>query len=182
MLVEIMDAFGCFSKCVLAMFPLMKSFITIALTFGFVIVNARTELSAKPELSNKRDSICAFSFVTQQLKQKQRALNKIEVAIQKGDFASLSTFFSSKIYVNLFTGDKGYFSAEQSFFIVKNFFTSFTPMTFSFSSNNTETTNPYGVGTLYFIMRGQKNSAQVFIALSELNSEWKISQFTIVKR
>jgi hypothetical protein len=111
-----------------------------------------------------------------------KTLASIENAIHTGDVRILSGYFSSRMYMNLPTGEKGYYSSEQAFYILKNFFQAYTPVSFAFSSSSPRSDNPYGVGTLSFVKVGQRGKLQVFVSLREVNKQWKINQITIAQR
>lgn len=112
----------------------------------------------------------------------EEILETIEKAIQSGDVRSLSGHFSSRVYLNLPTGEKGYYSSEQSFFIMKRFFQSYAPVSFTFSSSSPDGDSPYGMGTLSYVKVGQRGKMQVFVSLRHVNRQWKISQITVAQR
>jgi hypothetical protein len=112
----------------------------------------------------------------------EKTLEKIERAMQTADIRSLSGYFSSRVYLNLPSGEKGYYSAEQTFFIIKGFFQSYSPVSFAFSNSRAQGDCPYGMGTLAYIKVGQRGKLQVFVSLRDVNHQWKINQITIAQR
>jgi len=110
------------------------------------------------------------------------ALRKIARSISKSDIGGLRNYFLSKVFLNLPTGEHGYFSSEQAYYILKNFFSSYSPLSFTFSSSNVNPRNAYGVGPYRYVRRGQRGSVQVFVSLVEVKNDWKINQLTIARR
>jgi hypothetical protein len=75
--------------------------------------------------------------------------------------------------------ESGFFSSAQSLTILKNFFTSRKPTQFSFSQMNDTVPHPYATGRLDFVLRGSRESVQVYVSLTQQDSAWVINQFNI---
>jgi hypothetical protein len=103
-------------------------------------------------------------------------------ALSSGNVRYLKPRLGNKVYLNLFTGINGYYSAEQTFLILESFFSTYTPISFSFSSRNFSIRNPYGFGPLTFERRGRRGTAELFISLAVVNGKWVINQITIASR
>lgn len=112
----------------------------------------------------------------------RQLLNHVQKSIAENNPDALQRYFASKVYLSLLTGKEGYFSAEQSYFIIRNFFLSYTPIGFSYSNSTAESDNPYGVGTLQYVARGQHGKAQLFVSLARVKNDWRISQITVTNR
>jgi hypothetical protein len=115
-------------------------------------------------------------------KSAKQILDIVEKSIAENNLQALSPLFASKVYLSLLTGKEGYFSAEQTFFILKNFFLTYTPIAFAYSNSSPASDNPYGVGTLQYMNRGQRGKAQLFVSLTRTRNDWRISQITITNR
>lgn len=109
-------------------------------------------------------------------------LNKIFIDIENGfNNGTVSSFynhFSSQNYLSFFNGINGYFSSNQSFYVLENFFQIYRPISFKFNTINTER-NPYATGILYYDEKGKRNSAYIFVSLNQTGKNWQISQITI---
>jgi hypothetical protein len=112
----------------------------------------------------------------------ERVLSGIEKALHTGDVRGLSGYFPSRMYLNLPTGEKGYYSAEQSYYILKGFFQTYAPVSFAFSSSSARGDSPYGMGTLMYVKVGQRGRLQVFVSLRQGNRQWKLNQITVAQR
>jgi len=103
-------------------------------------------------------------------------------ALSSGNIRYLRARLGGKVYLNLFTGINGYYSAEQAYLILESFFSTYTPISFSFSSRNFSIRNPYGFGPLTYERRGRRGSAEIFISLAQVGNRWVINQITVATR
>lgn len=104
--------------------------------------------------------------------------SEIEKGFSGGNVSTFSQYLSSQNYLSLSNGVRGYYSANQSFYILQEYFKLHRPISFRFSSKS-EGKNPYATGFLTYELRGRRENAQVFIALESSGGSWKISQITI---
>lgn len=109
-------------------------------------------------------------------------LIKLEDAINTANIGTISSFLSSKVYVSLFTGENGYFSSNQTYFILKKFFEEYRVLSFAYNSMSATSTNPYGVGQYQFLQRGIRNSAQLYISLQQNENGWRLNHITVSLR
>jgi hypothetical protein len=103
-------------------------------------------------------------------------------ALSSGNVGFLRPHLGQKVYLNLFTGINGYYSSGQAFLILESLFSTYQPISFSFSSRNFSIRNPYGFGPITFERRGRRETAELFLSLANVNGKWVISQVTIATR
>lgn len=103
-------------------------------------------------------------------------------ALSSGKVDFLRPHLGRKVYLNLFTGINGYYSSEQAFLILQSLFSTYKPISFSFSSRNFSIRNPYGFGPITFERRGKRETAELFLSLATVNDAWVINQITIATR
>ena len=103
-------------------------------------------------------------------------------ALSSGRVDYLRPHLGRKVYLNLFTGINGYYSSEQAFLILESLFSTYKPISFSFSSRNFSIRNPYGFGPITFERRGKRETAELFLSLATVNDAWVINQITIATR
>ncbi|MBN8546967.1 MAG: DUF4783 domain-containing protein [Ignavibacteria bacterium] len=108
----------------------------------------------------------------------QGVLQEIESGINKGDASLFTKYLSENSYINLPNGVSGYFSSNQSFYILKDFFKTFVPVSFSFTETG-NSRNPVATGRLKFDQNGKRDSATVYIALSFEGNSWRITQLSV---
>lgn len=106
------------------------------------------------------------------------AFREIESGIKHADPAGFSKYLSENSYLSLPNGVTGYFSSNQSFYILKDFFKTFIPVTFSFTipAGSKETV---ATGALVFESKGKRENATVYIALTYEGTTWRITQFMV---
>jgi hypothetical protein len=114
--------------------------------------------------------------------QARELLMRAKDALSSGNVEFLRPHLSQKTYLNLFTGVNGYFSDEQAWLILDEFFSTHEPVSFSFSSRNFSIRNPYGFGPFTYQRRGHRGSAEIFLSLAKVRDGWKFSQITIARR
>ncbi len=104
---------------------------------------------------------------------------KIEEGLNGGTVDKFSKYFAGKNYISLTSGSNGYYSANQSYYVIKDFLSIYQPISFKMTNSVTDTTNPFASGTLRYNNKGIRGTATVFISLQYIDKQWRISQITI---
>jgi len=104
---------------------------------------------------------------------------KIEEGLNSSAVDKFSKYFSGKNYLSLTNGSNGYYSANQSYYVIKDFLSIYQPISFKLNNTVIDTNNPFASGTLKYNNKGIRGTATVFISLQFLDSQWRISQITI---
>lgn len=104
---------------------------------------------------------------------------QFEDGIKTGAIKEFSGDLMSETYISLENGVSSYFSANQSFYILKDYFQNFKPITFKFINTNVSNKNPFAIGQYVYSKNGIRGESQVFIALKLEGENWKISQIII---
>jgi hypothetical protein len=105
-------------------------------------------------------------------------LTEIERGISKGNVDELSRNLSPQTYFSLSNGTRGYYSSNQAYYILEDFFKMYQVVTFRFQTVQAEEGNPYATGTYVYEFKGKRVSAQVYISLKNIGKSWKITQIT----
>lgn len=119
------------------------------------------------------------SKLNQQKDTPEEIFLKIEEGFNLGDVEKFSDFFSSQTYASLANGTSGYYSSNQFYYILQNYFSIYKPINFRIVNSNTESDNPYTSGYYKYESKGVRGTAMVFVSLKLFGSHWKISQITI---
>lgn len=106
-------------------------------------------------------------------------LLKIGNGIRTGAIREFSDELMEETYISLESGVSAYFSANQSFYVLKDFFQHFRPTGFKMIKKSTSSETPFAVGQLTYNKNGIRGESQVFITLKLENNKWKISQLII---
>ena len=104
---------------------------------------------------------------------------KIEEGLGSGAVDKFSKYFSGKNYISLTNGSNGYYSANQSYYIVKDFLSIYQPISFKITNKVVDTSNPFASGILRYNNKGIRGTATVFVTLQLADNQWRVSQITI---
>ncbi len=113
------------------------------------------------------------------LKEIQKVFTRIEEGIESNSIDKFASYFSSRNYLSLIGGTAGYYSSNQTYYVIKDFFSINQPLTFKITNIVSDPVSPFAAGSLRFINRGIRSTATVFISLQWIDHQWRISQITI---
>jgi len=105
--------------------------------------------------------------------------DEIENGLSNGRPSSISDYLSAQTYLSLTNGVNGYYSSNQAYYILEDFFKLYRVIVFNLQNIRADVISPYATGTYSFNYRGKKGTARVFISLTKSGNNWKISQLTI---
>ena len=105
--------------------------------------------------------------------------NDIESGIVSNDVKKFSQYFSSQPYISLVNGVNGYYSSNQAYYILEDFFNSFKVVSFKMEETKSEGPVSYGKGDYYFEKKGRREVAHLYITLNKSGNKWYITQISI---
>jgi hypothetical protein len=105
--------------------------------------------------------------------------DELSKGITSHDIEAVARYFSPQTYLSLSSGISGYYSSNQAYYVLEDFFKVYRVISFRFDNIQSESNNPYATGEYQFEYRGKRDIAQVYIALKKTGNNWKISQITI---
>jgi len=105
-------------------------------------------------------------------------LDEIERGISKGNVDELSKHLSPKTYFSLSNGTRGYYSFNQAYYILEDFFKVYQVVSFRYQTVQAVEENPYATGAYVYEFKGKRVSTQVYISLKNTGKNWKITQIT----
>ena len=111
--------------------------------------------------------------------EQRKIFDRIRDGMNSGNIAALSQFFGSQVLCNLRDGESGYYSANQAFYLLENYFRVRKIVSFGLSTIGDSDTNPYATGSATFNVKGTREVAQVYISLSLAGDRWVITQINI---
>jgi hypothetical protein len=109
----------------------------------------------------------------------RKLFETIERDIVRSSLTESSRQFAEQVFVNMSSGESGYFSSSQTVSILQRFLSSRSALSFEFSRYSDAGTTPYATGRLSYVFRGRKESSQVYVSLRFQNSRWVVSQFNV---
>ena len=116
---------------------------------------------------------------SEKIKVQSLILNEIEEGIINNDVKAFSRYFSSQPYISLINGVNGYYSSNQTYYILEDFFNSFKVISFRFQEKKSDESVAYGKGEYYFEKKGKREVANLYITLNKTGSRWFITQISI---
>jgi len=104
---------------------------------------------------------------------------EIESAISDADVAKISKYFGQKTYFSFSNGINGYYSSNQAFYVLEDFFKLYKVTSFKFDHIKNDKNNSYATGKYYYDNKGKRSSAQVYMSIKKVGINWNITQLTI---
>jgi hypothetical protein len=106
-------------------------------------------------------------------------LDGVEKGIIAGDINAFSAHLGSQVAITM-SGDRSdYYSPNQAFSILKNFFGLRKTVNFSFTTRQESFRRAYGTGGGSFVRRGKKEHLQIYVMLNPIEGHWVITQIHI---
>ena len=105
--------------------------------------------------------------------------SSVESGILAGNAGAISPFFGTRVFIQLRGTDGGYFSAAQSYYILETFLRGKRTVSARFTTYGKSDTSPFATGSASFIMKGKREDAQMYVALSPSGEQWVISHLSI---
>ena len=106
-------------------------------------------------------------------------LEEIETGISKTKLSAISPHLSSHIYISFPNGVSSYYSSNQAYYVLENFFKEYNVISFKFDSFNFNTVIPFAKGTYYYEHKGNRSEAKVYLTMKLTGESWKITQISI---
>ncbi len=115
----------------------------------------------------------------EQVNQLSKIISEIEKALQNNSAEELSHFFTKKISISLRGTESGTFSANQGYYIIREFFAKQKLTNFRFTSKGTSGDELYATGGGTLFIRGKREVVQIYVGFLKSGSSYLITQFNI---
>jgi len=102
---------------------------------------------------------------------------EIERGITRGEVKIFSLHFARQLSVNIRDGESGYFSANQAFVLLQNFFGARQAVRFKFTTFGETGTIPFATGGGSVTFRGNRETIQIYVSFRRSGDRWRITQF-----
>ena len=146
----------------------MKKIIILILIFILGQQIFAQEYPIKSEINSKSQNTVAYEI-----------LEEIEMGISKTKLSAISPHLSSHIYISFLNGVSSYYSSNQAYYVLENFFKEYNVISFKFDSFNFNTVIPFAKGTYYYEHKGNRSEAKVYLTMKLTGESWKITQISI---
>jgi hypothetical protein len=151
---------------------MLKDLVIYNLILLILFLSSSITAQEKNFLNNKFDS--SKNIVAAQI-----VFNNIESAVSQGNVSVLSGYLGSQTYLSLSNGIRGYYSSNQAYYVLEDFFKIYNVTSFRFDNLNSAESTPYATGVYNYDYKGKRNSSQAYISLKRIGNSWKITQITI---
>lgn len=111
--------------------------------------------------------------------QDELIFNEIESGIKESDVKKISKYFGQQTYFSFSNGINGYYSNNQAFYVLEDFFNLYKVISFKFDYIKTDKNNGHATGNYNYDNKGQRSTSKVYISLKKIGSDWILTQFTI---
>jgi len=148
----------------------MKTFFLAAIIY----LLAGSQL-ALPQDNNLQQNLSTNN----KIKTQSIVFNDIESGILTNDVEKISKYFSPQPYISLINGVNGYYSSNQTYYILEDFFNTFKVVSFKMSEIKNEDLVSSGKGDYYFEKKGKREVAHLYVTLSKSGNKWQITQISI---
>lgn len=105
-------------------------------------------------------------------------ISQVESGILSGNIQSFSKYLAKQVFVNLRGNESGYFSSNQALYLLRSFFETRRVLRFKFTTID-ESQEPFATGGGIFVLKGTKESVQIYVGLSKLDNRWVVTQFNV---
>ena len=104
---------------------------------------------------------------------------EIENGIVESDVSKIARYFSPKPYLSFSNGVTGYYSSNQAYYVLEDFFNIYKVISFKYDYKKNDDSVSYATGIYYYESNGKRDSAKVYITLSKIGDNWFITQISI---
>lgn len=111
--------------------------------------------------------------------QEELIFREIESGVKDGNVERISKYFGQQTYFSFSNGTNGYYSSNQAFYVVEDFFKLYRVISFKLDHIKSDNNHSYATGKYNYDNKGQRNSAKVYISIKKIGTNWIITQFTI---
>jgi len=113
------------------------------------------------------------------VQQEELIFKDIESGIRDANVERISKYFGLQTYFSFSNGINGYYSSNQAFYVVEDFFKLYRVTSFKLGQIKSDSNHSYATGKYNYDNKGQRSTAQVYISLKKIGTDWIITQFTI---
>lgn len=147
---------------------MMKTTIYIIISLFFFSVNfpQQNNLLPKKEKSYKEQK-------------ETEIFQDLENNIREANIVGISKYFGQQTYFSLSNGISGYYSANQAYYVLEDFFKIYKVTSFKFDHIKTDKNTSYATGKYGYENKGKRSIAQVYISVKKIGNNWNITQLTI---
>ena len=147
---------------------------TVFFFISIIICNSLFNFTLSQDNNFQQNSSADSKLSTQTV-----IFNDIELGISSNDVKIISKYFSPQPYISLINGVNGYYSSNQAYYILEDFFNTYKLLSFKMNERRIDEPVSYARGDYYFEKKGKRVNAHLYVTLSKSGSRWQITQISI---
>ncbi len=109
----------------------------------------------------------------------REVFDRVQEGLAAGNVGAFSHYFSSQVMITLKGAESGYYSANQSYYLLSNYLRARQFARFAFTTTGGSDGNAYATGSVTFNFRGKRELAQLYVAVAQMDGRWMITQINI---
>jgi hypothetical protein len=122
-------------------------------------------------------------YKTEEKRQKFANCKKVFVLIGEGlnyaNVYALTPYFGTDVYLNILDNEKGYYSSDQTKYIIDNFLTNNAVYEFKWKLSSRSENYSFATGKYKYKRNGYLNNYDFSVSLKYINGGWLIDQIII---
>jgi hypothetical protein len=99
--------------------------------------------------------------------------------LNAGTVATIVPHLAPQVYISLRAGEQGYFSPNQSYYLLDFYLRSTRLCNLKFTTTAVSATTPFATGSATIMRRGKREQVQVYVSLAPAGGGWCIAQLNI---
>jgi hypothetical protein len=103
----------------------------------------------------------------------------VQKGVAGGSVEEFSRHFGSQVFVQLPETEGAHYSSRQAFYVLDLFMQNHKTLAISLTPFGLSESNPYATGRAIFVLRGVRQDAHVYVALTLRGDKWMITHFSI---
>ena len=127
----------------------------------------------------QKSDLIKRSNTNKNIQSEEIIFREIESGIKTAEVKNISKYFGTQTYFSFSNGINGYYSTNQAYYVLEDFFNLYKVTSFRFDHIKTDKNISYATGKYNFDNKGQRSTAQVYISIKKIGTSWQITQFTI---
>jgi hypothetical protein len=146
----------------------------------FISFSSEAQVNQQSEVLQKKEMSSTPSVrLIQQASKVLSVFHSIENGIRKCTVEDFDKELGTTVSIAIGSGERGFFSMNQAASVISEFLSGRRPISFEFSRIHEKGPAPYATGRFIYVQKGRQESVQVYVSLTQQNSQWVINQFNI---
>jgi hypothetical protein len=145
-----------------------------------IFLSSAIQAKQPPISYPKRDSLnVPLAHQNPQRSKISEIFQKVEQGIRTNSIDEFEKDLGAIVAIAVGSNERGYFSANQASSVLAGYFTGRRFISFEFTRIYEKGNEPYATGRFMYSLKGNQESAQIYVSLTRQETRWVINQFNI---